>query len=182
MACSQQCMPEAHVTGVPPSVAAGVAKSGTDPASAIPDSSDSGGSRSRRHNGTVYVSLVLVAASIVACFLLRGALRSDPGHAENETTLNLDTFVVNLEGGNQRAYLRVGIALTLSQPPTRKDAVPVAPLRDAIVTVLSSAQPEQLLTSEGKQKIKKELLIALQERAPALGIENVYFTEFLVQM
>jgi len=98
--------------------------------------------------------------------------------------LPLETFVVNLDGGGQRAYLRVGITLGISHPLPRnaKEELPVALLRDAILSVLSSAQPEQLVKAEGKQKLKADVLRVLQERAAGLGIENVYFTEFLVQM
>jgi len=101
-----------------------------------------------------------------------------------ETAFPLETFVVNLNGADQRAYLRVGITLGLSRPlpHDRKGEAPVAPLRDAILSVLASAQPEPLLSSDGKLKLKADLLKALQDRAPELGIENVYFTEFLVQM
>jgi flagellar basal body-associated protein FliL len=38
------------------------------------------------------------------------------------------------------------------------------------------------LQIEGKRRLKEELLKALQERVPQMAIENVYFTEFLVQM
>lgn len=55
-------------------------------------------------------------------------------------------------------------------------------MRDAILSVLATAQPEALLNIEGKRQLKDELLKTLQERAPRLAVENVYFTEFLVQM
>jgi flagellar basal body-associated protein FliL len=174
-------MPDIQVTGVTPSVARGSDKSSAD-LSDTASPSDQHRARSRGQSGTLYISLGVVAISIVAYLLFRSAPNGVSSHAEGEATLNLDTFIVNLESGNQRAYLRVGITLGLSQPLARKDEVLVPPLRDEIVTVLSSAQPDQLLTSEGKQQIKKDLLKALQDRAPALGIENVYFTEFLVQM
>jgi flagellar basal body-associated protein FliL len=177
-------MPEAQGIDAAPSFTKGVITSGSDHASAAPNSGDSIRTQSHERYKAVYVIVivVLVAASIAAYFLLRQVASAGSSHSETEATLNLDTFILNLEGGNQRAYLRVGITLGLSQPLPRKLDAPVAPLRDAIVSVLSSAQPEQLLTSEGKQKIKSDLLKALQERAPELGIENVYFTEFLVQM
>jgi flagellar basal body-associated protein FliL len=173
-------MPEVQGIGVAPPVAGSAGKAAVDAVVVV--GGNSAHARSRWTKSFVYVGFVLIAASIAIYFFFRSASHSAPSHAESETALNLDTFIVNLEGGNQRAYLRVGITLGLSQPLAQKGAVPVAPLRDAIVTVLSSAQPQQLLTSEGKQKVKEDLLKALQERAPALGIENVYFTEFLVQM
>lgn len=99
-----------------------------------------------------------------------------------EATLPLETFVVNAGGARARAYLRVGITLGLSHPPGKKEEVPVALARDVILSVLANAEPEDLLGAEGKQRLKEEILRGLQERAPELGVENIYFTEFLVQM
>jgi len=77
----------------------------------------------------------------------------------------------------------VGITLGLSRPPAKaNEALPVALVRDTILSVLTPARPEQLLQAEGKQKLKADLLAALKERVPQLGVEDVYFTEFLVQM
>jgi flagellar basal body-associated protein FliL len=67
-------------------------------------------------------------------------------------------------------------------PHNKKGEAPVALLRDTILSVLASAPPEPLFAADGKQKLKADVLKALQERVPDLGIENVYFTEFLVQM
>ena len=104
--------------------------------------------------------------------------------AAAESTLAMETFVVNLNGSSQRAYLRVGITLGLTHPLPRNqaEAVPTALVRDTILSVLATAQPEELLRIEGKRQLKEELLKALQERVPQMAIENVYFTEFLVQM
>jgi len=64
----------------------------------------------------------------------------------------------------------------------RAEGVPTALVRDTILSVLATAQPEALLQIEGKRRLKEELLKALQERVPQMAIENVYFPEFLVQM
>jgi flagellar protein FliL len=138
-------------------------------------------SKGTKRKGLVGVVLLTVAAAGIY-FWSHSASSSSAAPTEPESTFALETFVVNLDGAEQRAYLRVGITLGLSHPPRKKDDVPVAPLRDAILSVLSTEEPEQLLAAEGKQKLKADLLKALQERAPDLGIEDVYFTEFLVQM
>jgi len=128
------------------------------------------------------VSIVGVVAVAAGIFFWPRSQDSSSAAAA-ETTLPLETFIVNLNGPGQRAYLRVGITLGLSHPLNkRKEDVPIALVRDAILTVLAGAQPEQLLAVEGKQKLKGDILKALQESAPDLGVDNVYFTEFLVQM
>ena len=117
------------------------------------------------------------------------APQSSPANSESsgvvQSTLHLESFVVNLEDPDGRAYLRIGIDLGLSHPLTKEQlsgpGSPVPRLRDSIVAILGSCTSESLLTSAGKDKLKADLLKALRERAPGLGIEEVYFTEFLIQ-
>ena len=143
-----------------------------------------GGKRPGKSKALVYAAIVLAGAGGAGWWLRTPGAAPAVTAESSEATLPLETFVVNLDSGGQRAYLRVGITLGLSRalPRGGKDDVPVALLRDVILSVLSNAHPEQLLTAEGKQKLKSELLKSLQERAPAVGVANVYFTEFLVQM
>ena len=54
-------------------------------------------------------------------------------------------------------------------------------VRDTIVGVLAQSQVDDLLTAKGKAELKADLLQALQERVPGLEVEEVYFTEFLIQ-
>ena len=98
-----------------------------------------------------------------------------------EGSLHLDTFVLNLADPGQRSYLRVGIDLGLSRPVGRDDPPPVARVRDTILGVLAQSRVDDLLAAKGKEKLKQDLLRALQERMPGLGVEEVYFTEFLIQ-
>ena len=56
-------------------------------------------------------------------------------------------------------------------------------IKDAVIRVLSSKKGEEVLSSEGKETLKEELIDSLNE---AVGTEEpaivqVYFTEFLVQ-
>lgn len=56
-------------------------------------------------------------------------------------------------------------------------------IRDAIIRVLSSKRAEDVLTQEGKDQLKEEMMEAINE---ATGLEegpivNVYFIEFIVQ-
>jgi len=127
----------------------------------------------------VVLVLVLAAAGMFAWLRPEASTSTAAG-----STLALETFVVNLNGSSQRAYLRVGITLGLAHPlpHNQAEAAPVALVRDTILSVLATAQAEELLRLEGKRQLKDELLKALQERVPQMAVENVYFTEFLVQM
>jgi flagellar basal body-associated protein FliL len=109
-----------------------------------------------------------------------GAERSAGTRAQS--TLHLETFVLNLADPEQKAYLRIGMDLGIGKKAERgNDGVPVARLRDTILGVLATQKPSDLLNPEGKVKLKAELLRVLRERAPELDVEDVYFTEFLIQ-
>lgn len=56
-------------------------------------------------------------------------------------------------------------------------------LRDAIIRVLSSKRPEEVLTVDGKERLKEELIETINE-AIALdepAVQNIYFAEFIIQ-
>ena len=109
--------------------------------------------------------------------------RVTPGSGSRvQSTLHLEAFVLNLADPGQRSYLRVGIDLGLGRELGKgENAPPIAQLRDTILGVLGESRVEDLLTEKGKIKLKEDLLHALQQRMPEQAVEEVYFTEFLIQ-
>jgi flagellar basal body-associated protein FliL len=130
--------------------------------------------------------------SVLACALMVGGgwywnSRTAPPAAQGaatetvKSTLHLETFVLNLAGPDQRSYLRVGIDLGLGREMGKGENAPVAEARDTILSVLGQYRAEDLQDEKGKAKLKADVLKALQEKIPGLGVEEVYFTEFLIQ-
>lgn len=105
----------------------------------------------------------------------------------------LEPLVVNLADGSGAAYLRVSIALSISDAPgesgkeekkgeeAKAGKQSEAALRDTALAVLGRQNSESLLTADGKERLKKELKAALAERNPETRVADLYFTEFLVQ-
>jgi flagellar FliL protein len=104
-----------------------------------------------------------------------------------KAVLHLEPFVVNLADPEENRFLRVGIDLGLETPLSAKGGkagdgeVPSAHIRDCLLVVLTTWHSDALLAPEGKQKLKDEIVHALRERVPELGVKEVYFTDFLVQ-
>lgn len=150
-----------------------------------PVSSEETETPSRPTSGLAWVVIVMVltAAAVGSTWMLRSS-SGDSGQPARETVqsvLPLDTFVVNLADPDERAYLRIGVSLGLDHKVDGRESVPVPLVRDAILGVLAVSKPDDLLTSAGKEKLKADLLQALEMRAPHLGVREVYFTEFLIQ-
>jgi flagellar protein FliL len=131
---------------------------------------------------SVVLPLVILAGVGIWFWASHGSESSASQTTRVRSTLHLETFVLNLADTDQRSYLRVGVDLGLNQEAKRgEEAGPVAPVRDTILSVLAEAKVDDLMTPAGKAKLKENLLQALQRRMPQLGVEEVYFTEFLIQ-
>lgn len=126
-------------------------------------------------------------------------------------TVPLETFIVNLSANT--AFLKVGMILEYDPAIFDKAAHEAAGeghgggasggggegegaggmhphmaarqpmIKDVIIRILSSKKAEEVLTADGKEKLKEELIEGINE---AIGLEeepvvNIYFTEFMVQ-
>jgi flagellar basal body-associated protein FliL len=130
----------------------------------------------------IVIPILILAGAGIWFWANRGSDSAASGTLRVRSTLHLETFVLNLADADQRSYLRVGIDLGLSQEAKHgEELAPIGQVRDAILGVLSEAKVNDLMTATGKTKLKEDLLHTLQERIPRLGVEEVYFTEFLIQ-
>jgi flagellar protein FliL len=111
-----------------------------------------------------------------------GSGRTSGSFSEIGPMFPLDNFTVNLLSESGRRYLKVQMNLELSgeelgvELDTRK-----AVIRDIIIRLLSSKSLEEISTSKGKEKLKDQIVDQLNMRLRDGHINNVYFTEFVVQ-
>jgi flagellar FliL protein len=107
-----------------------------------------------------------------------------PKRAEKPVFLDLDSFTVNLEGGDRLLY--VGMTLQLGDEATQEFLRAHLPqVRNRMLMVLSGQDADALITSDGKQKlaeaIRASLLKQFADAQPALLVDKVLFTQFIVQ-
>jgi len=120
----------------------------------------------------------------------------EPGHG---IMFDTGTKIINLAEPSGRRYVRVNIVLEFK--PTNPDylsmeheeqshyleefnaeieeQLPI--INDSLISKLSSKTFEEVYTSEGKEKIRQEIVTMLNEKITNHEIMNVYFTEFVVQ-
>lgn len=106
------------------------------------------------------------------------------GEGENvvlpPAVLPLETFIVNLQV--KGSFLRTTIQLEFAEselPHTIENDTPK--IKDAVIKVLSAKSSSELLTSEGKEKIKTEVRESVNEILGGEEVTQVYFTEFIIQ-
>ncbi|MFP4137052.1 MAG: flagellar basal body-associated protein FliL [Halomonas sp.] len=99
----------------------------------------------------------------------------------------IEPFTVNLaddEYGSRLLY--TGITLKLGDKETKELLEEYMPqVRSRLLTLFSGQQAKELTSSEDKQRLAEEIVATLEtpleEEQPSLAIEDVLFTEFIVQ-
>lgn len=132
---------------------------------------------------------------VVAILLLNGLLLGKVMMSEGKTEkkeeheeekvgekVPLEEFLVNLAGGEGR-YLKATIALGLKEGVAGEHFVEeeLAPIRDAVISVLSNQNAEEISTEKGRAKLKKELKERINKAIHKEEVVKVYFLSFATQ-
>jgi len=147
--------------------------------------------------------LVLLALLVVGgagFFLMSGGepekkWKSEDRHAEAEMkaehesdlgfigpVIDLEPFVVNLADPDQLRYLKVAIKLQLDRPQEETDfTIKLPAIRDALLVLLTSKESRSLRTVDGKMLVRHEIGGRVNTIMKKGKIQQVYFTEFIIQ-
>ena len=96
--------------------------------------------------------------------------------------IDLEPFVVNLADPKGNRYLKMKISLEVESLEMSERVKKVTPkLRDTVIMMLTSLSFEEVMTPEGKLRIRDELLERFSRITKPDKIKNLYFSEFVVQ-
>jgi len=94
----------------------------------------------------------------------------------------LEPFVVNLSDPKGKRYLKVSIAIELENAQIIERAEKNKPkMRDMVIMLLTSLSFEEVMTPEGKIRVRDELFERFNLILRPDRVKNIYFTEFVVQ-
>ena len=107
----------------------------------------------------------------------------DAGHSEEPGPIvELDSFVLNLADREDLRYLKMTIKLELDRPEEKTDFPTKLPaIRDSLLVLLSSKESHMLRTTNGKRRVKEEILTRLNGVMKKGKISDVFFTDFVIQ-
>ncbi len=131
--------------------------------------------------------VVLLAGGAGAWMMMQGSSDGEEAHAAQPKPpvfLALDTFTVNLLGGEQ--YLQTDITLQIAAPDQLELIKLHMPrVRSRLLALLSSKQAAELETVEDKHNLAREIMAQLSLPFYTQGqpqkIEDVLFTSFVIQ-
>ena len=94
----------------------------------------------------------------------------------------LDQFIVNLFSEDGSRYLKTTINLEMSIPELSTELDAKKPLiRDIIIKALSAKSYEEISTIAGKENLKDEIVANVNAVLKDGKINNVFFTDFVIQ-
>lgn len=135
------------------------------------------------------ILVVLLAGGGAGAWFLTQGKHDSAGKAEVAPPkvpvfLALDTFTVNLQGGEQ--YLQIDITLQVADQ-AQVDALKLhmPRIRNRLLTLLSSKHADELTNAEDKAKLAQEIRTQVAQPFQAAGqpqqVEDVLFTSFVIQ-
>ena len=112
----------------------------------------------------------------------------EEGHGEakagegTSTIYPLEPFIVNIYDGQEIRYLKVKVEFELATAQSRPELdAKVAPLRDAILILLTTKTMQEVQDPQGKNLLRDQILDAVNKIIPPRKVTKVYFTDFVVQ-
>jgi len=94
----------------------------------------------------------------------------------------MDPFVVNLANPDLPRYLKVKIELESQESKPNEEFDKRQPqIRDTILLILTGKTSKEISDSEGKTRLKQEILLKVNQSLRGVKIKAIYFTEFVVQ-
>lgn len=94
----------------------------------------------------------------------------------------MEPFLVNLARSNGKQFLKVSLTLELSSPEVRQEVkANEFKIVDSILLLLSSKTREDVISLQGKFKLKDEIATRVNRFLVMGHVKDVYFSEFIVQ-
>jgi flagellar FliL protein len=101
--------------------------------------------------------------------------------SENSYTVKVvrfESLITNLEGDNGRREVRLSLEAKCEGDGVLDEINRIKPkIRDALITLITSATPEEVTTAQGKEELKKKILEQINSMLTHGKLTEVYFTE-----
>ena len=107
---------------------------------------------------------------------------AEPVAQEAMANYEESTIIVNLAGPDSERYLKVNLSLAVSdRAVVLKLEKQNARLRDELIDILSTKTVEDMLSPEGKDVLRTQIIEAANATIGEPKVVDVYFTEFVIQ-
>jgi flagellar FliL protein len=148
----------------------------------------------RRNDGKIAIIVVIVVLVVVCSVVGVAVLKKKPHSTAPKdkipegpvTMITLGELIVNLADTAETRYIKTDIVLEVRGKMEAAggeggQSAVNAPLRDAIISILSSRRFGEINRPGGKEALKTQIMAACNKRLKEARVINVYFNEFAMQ-
>jgi flagellar FliL protein len=109
--------------------------------------------------------------------------RGEEGKKEGPSNIvPIDPIIVNLIGDDGRRLMKLTMQLAMATTAGATEAQGKMPqIKDSVITLLSSRTAEELLTPDGKARLKEQVTTRVNSLLTGGAVKNVFFVEFIIQ-
>ncbi|MCT4507991.1 MAG: flagellar basal body-associated FliL family protein [Tepidibacter sp.] len=123
------------------------------------------------------ISLLIFGATLYFVYF-----KNSDGSRQNLEAFNYDAGQFSTNMGDSNHYFKGNIVIESTDEKeievmTEKSVI----IRDTILKVIISQDPEKMTSNEGLDKLERELISDLSTKLNLKSIKNVYFTDYIVQ-
>jgi len=132
--------------------------------------------------GLLIFAIIASGVTFLAFPYFKGHRKPSQEHVK--ATLALEPFLVNLADTGEARFVKATFQLGLAEESNEdaRNVVAVAAMRDSIISLLTSKTSEQILTPQGKDKLREEIRSRVNAISPRIKVLEVYIVDFVVQL
>ena len=166
------------------------------------DATEDGGGKKKLFIMIGAAALVLIIVGVVAFMMLGGGGKKKEGDKAADAnaataaapapaggaapgvvmTFPLEPFIVNIYDGQELRYLKVKVEMEMANVAIKPELESrLAPIRDAILVVLTTKTLQDIQDVQGKNQLREEILASVSKIVAQGKVTRVYFTDFVVQ-
>lgn len=107
---------------------------------------------------------------------------ADAARPERGTIMLMEDLIVNLVDDDGTHFLKMAPGLEFSEAGLEEEITERMPeLRGAIIDHFSSRSVQEMVSKEGRDEVKRDLLVDLNSRLTQGQLLDIYFSDFVVQ-
>ena len=125
------------------------------------------------------ILLVLLLLSCISCSSVSDGKETRKIEA---VMFKVEPFVLNINSQAGESFMKMAMEAELAGPVFVEKAKTKTPaLRDAVIMLVSSKTPEDLLSPEGRLLLKEEINISFNRILGDKAVSNIFITDFIMQ-
>ncbi len=108
-----------------------------------------------------------------------------PDDSKVKQVIELQPFIVNLADKGEARYLRLTISIGIGgdgKTEEKVDLLFTARVRNALMSVMTAKTSDEVLSVDGKNTLRQELLQAAKSVSKEPKVYAIYITDFIVQL